>query len=524
MTDTATIPTQLMNVPVKRFEDVMPAQDAVVTDLELAQLPLNDYGNSLRLLHRHGKDLLAVSRVGWHVWDGKRYARELGEANAMKKCHEVAVAMAAERAALKATAPQKLKDNASEDEQKKHGEQQRLHDGKLDRFSRFMTSTGNITRIKAMLASAEPYLVRAPNVIDADPWLFNCANGTLDLQRALDQGLEDDEADPRLRPHDRRDLLTKLAPIDFDRAAPAPNFTAFLERIQPDPSVRTFLQTWFGYCISGDVSEQKMVIMHGLGSNGKSTLINAIVNVMGDYSATLDISSFLASREKRGGEATPDLARLPGTRLVVASEPDAGARLNESSVKVITGGERMAVRQLFQEQFEFEPSFKVVISCNHRPTIRGQDHGIWRRILVVPFNVTMTNDQKDPHLNRKLAAEGPGILSWLLDGLTLYRERGLVVPDAIADAIEDYRNESDPIGQFLKSCTIPTPHVGPQAERVRAAELYDRYVAWSKENAQEAISTTAFGKRMIDRGFKRHKVGISYYMGLRLMTEEEMHD
>lgn len=508
MATTAQAPERIMGQPVEE------AEATGNSALDLAKLAQNDYGNGVRLIKRYGPDLLPVSRVGWHVWDGKRFNRELGEDEAVKRGHMTASDMELELDALRENKPTKPKVSRDEDQAA-----WTLYDAQMERwqakcsgFAKFKNSSGNIGKIKAMLASAQPYLIKHPRYIDAQPWLLNCDNGTLDLRRSRDIGQEDDEADPRLRPCKREDLVTKLAPVPFNPSASCPEFMKFLRRIQPDEGVRQFLQVWFGYCLCGDTSEQKLVIMHGQGSNGKSTLIKALMQLMGDYAVTLDINSFLAN-DRRGGDATPDLARLPGARLVVASEPEPGARLNESTVKVITGGERMAVRQLFQEQFEFDPAFKVVISCNNRPVIRGQDHGIWRRIVVIPFSVILADHEKDLHFSDKLMAEASGILGWMLDGLAIYRQAGLVIPPAVQAAIDAYRAESDPVGQFLLAETEPAE----KAVRVNASILYARYVEWCKDNAQEPVSQTAFGRRMSDRGHQSRQIGVRFYEGLRLL-------
>src|SRR5262249_5005445 len=162
---------------------------------------------------------------------------------------------------------------------------------------------------------------------------------------------------------------------------------------------------WFGYCLTGDVGEQVMVLFHGRGANGKSTLLSLMAHVMGDYALTLPIQSFLHDDRRGGGDATPDLARLPGARLVMAAEPERGSRLSEAVVKTVTGGDKVVARRLFEGQFEFEATFKLVLSANEKPRITGQDEGIWRRVTLVPFAAAIARERRDKRLIEKLKAE-----------------------------------------------------------------------------------------------------------------------
>lgn len=472
----------------------------------LADLTRNDHGNAERLIKRFGRDLAVVDEAGWYVWDGRRWDRSLGPkgapgAEVVKRAHLTGRAIADEAAALQVELEQGVVDGWNKDAIAARTK-------RIEDHRKFGTGSGNISRVRAMLESAEPYLRRRPAEMDARPLLFNVLNGTLEL------GTEGNAADVRLRPHNRLDLMTHLAPVKYDPEAQCPNFDAFIADVLPAEDLRVFAQSWFGYCLTGLTSEQVLLLCYGLGSNGKSTLLETISAMAGDYSASVPIETFLANDRRGGGDATPDLARLPGARMVGAAEPERGARLAEGVVKMATGGEKIIARHLFQGQFEYEPSFKLILSANVKPAIRGQDEGIWRRVLLLPFEAYFPREKRDKALKAKLLAELPGILNWALDGFRMWRERGLVLPRAVVAATEEYRRESDPIGEFLRTATVPD-----KGHRVQAARLYGLYCQWAKANAVEPASGTAFGRRLGDLGIRKEKYGVVFYADLRIIVE-----
>ncbi|MEM8588741.1 MAG: phage/plasmid primase, P4 family [Pseudomonadota bacterium] len=275
--------------------------------------------------------------------------------------------------------------------------------------------------------------------------------------------------------------------------------------------VRAFVQRWFGYNLTGLTSEQAFLVMYGEGANGKSTMLEALRPVFGDYGATVDMNSFLHNDRQRGSDASPDFARLPDIRLATAAEINTGDRLSEKTVKSITGGEAMTARQLHKPFFEFYPVFKLILSCNQKPVIRGQDKGIWRRVLLLPFTRSFDKSEIDKHLVEKLRREGPGILNWCLDGYREWREKGLQVPDAVLEATEGYRTDSDPVGEFLATALGPK-----QGSNVTARDLYQFYQRWAKVNGISPISETGFGKRAKQR-LAHKKIGIHYYIDIQIM-------
>lgn len=495
-------------------------EDIPEIDRKLAKLPKNDMGNAQRLATRFGKDLTHVDENGWFGWTGNCWSRETGDALAVQSAHRTVYSIRDEVIATFAEGP--IEGELGDDFIKR-----------LKSFRSFCTKSGDINRVRGLLSSAEPYMRRPRVDLDAKPLLFNVQNGTLHFA-----GSSDDESLPidedgkagdvvQLRNHERSDLITRVSPVEYDPKADCPHFRAFMAEILPDPAVRKFIQQWFGYTLTGSVKEERIVMFYGGGSNGKSVLMNLISYIMGDYALTLPFASLLKDDSKRGADASPDLARLPGARFVMAAEPEQGAQFSESMIKQVTGADKMTVRQLHKEFFEFYPQFKLILSFNNRPQIRGQDHGIWRRILLVPFEQMYVEEHqleefpdakvKDKGLPARLRSEAAGILNWMLDGYRMYAETGLEVPDIVKVATDEYRQDSNPVGQFLADCTER------YAEgQVSATHLYDAYKNWCVQYAQQPWSQRTFGQRLTDLQIKKQKsVGSIYYKGLRLTEQAE---
>ena len=497
----------------------VPFDGAAADDRALADYARNDFGNGERLRDRFGRDLIWIEGSGWYVWAGSHWRRDPEDSAAQRLAHLTAAAIGDEADALMAEARAELGELDPElpamldrPGRKTDPDEVTVWRKRLTAHFVWAVTSGNQARIVAMLEAALPYLTRPPGALDADPDLFCVANGTLELRR---QGL-------RFRPHNRADLITRISPVAYDAQATAPKFRAFLARVQPGKDRSVFLQIFFGYGLTGETGEQVMAMLIGKGANGKSTLLNCVAGVQGDYSMHAPVESFLYQERGGGGDkASPDLARLPGSRLVLTSEPEIGARLSESRVKAVTGGERMTVRRLHKDFFEFDPAFKLVLSCNSKPTIRGSDDGIWRRILIVPFDVQIPEGERVKDIHKMLLAEeASGILNWLLDGWRLWREGGLVAPADVKAAAEEYRRDSDPIGEFLAAVTeVGHDHNG-RAFEVQAAILYRCYAIWSKDSAADPISNTLFGLRMGDRGIRKtKKKSGAFYEGMMLNSD-----
>ncbi|MCG5239540.1 phage/plasmid primase, P4 family [Azospirillum doebereinerae] len=483
-------------------------------DRELATYDQSDKGNGERLIQRYGNQLVWVDGSGWAVWDGKRFAYELGEGAATKLCHRMIEKLRDELKELRDLGPPPAPPTeVDEPDPMVQGKMrlERIKDWErgLKAFETFAVKAGDTPKVKGALAQAMPYLSKPARAMDSNPWLLTVDNGTLDLRQ------KPDTLDRmHLAGFRRANLITRLAGAAFNPQAVAPQFDRFITRILPDEEVRRFVQKLLGYCLTGDTSEQIFVIFYGTGKNGKSKLVDLIRKIFNDYAATIPAGVFLdAGREKKADGPKPSIAKLPGVRLVLMSEPDKGEALSEGLVKEVTGGEPMETRKLNKDPFEFRPEFTPVMVTNHRPIIRGQDVGIWRRVILVPFEVFITPEERDPHILDKLMEEKEGVLNWLLNGLWLWLDEGLDPPAKIMAAVEEYKRDQDPLGDFLEAETA-----GIQGKRVTATALYEAYTKWCERNAVEPLKQNGFGRKMKDRGFRTVKsCGVNEYVGLCLL-------
>jgi putative DNA primase/helicase len=339
--------------------------------------------------------------------------------------------------------------------------------------------------IRAMIALAESDKAVAVRLedFDRDPLLFNVLNGTIDLRTQ------------QLREHRREELLTKLAPVNFDPAATCSVWEKFLLEVLPDPELRRFVQRGVGYSLSGDVTEEVMFLLHGCGANGKSKFLEGLRYVFGDYSMATDAATFMVTK---GQTVRNDLARLRGARFVTAVESDAGKRLSEALIKLFTGGDTVSARFLYSEHFEFSPNFKLWLATNHKPRVLGTDEAIWRRIRLIPFSITIPKELRDHKLAEKLKAESSGILNWCLAGFRDWQNKSLGEPDCVTAATAEYRESQDALGNFLATKTDLVPN-----GEARAAELYSLYAAWTEVNGEYQMRDRDFSSALVDRGFEK---------------------
>lgn len=442
---------------------------------------LSDLGNAGRFASGQADSTRYVCEWGWLAWDGRRWDRDT-TGQAEQAARDTVRGVYGEAAACP---------NQTE----RRG------------IAKWALSTESAQRIRAMLALAESETgIRArAGDFDRDPWRLNVLNGTLDLRTG------------KLRPHMRQDNITKLAAVEHDPHATCPLWLKFLaETTDGDQNMIAYLQRMVGLALTGDTSEHCFHLLWGTGANGKTTFTSIILALLGEYGQTTSIDTLLA---KRAGGIPNDLAALCGSRLVVASEIPENGRLNESLVKDLTGQDRISARFLHHEWFEFVPSFKLWLFGNHRPVIRGTDYAIWRRVRLVPFTVTIPEARQDKHLADKLKAELPGILNWALEGCLAWQRDGLQPTEKVKAATTGYRLEQDVLGQFLAECTIESDLL-----EARASELYKAYTEWCQENGEKAVSGTAFGRAMTERGYDKHKSTYVNYRGVGLAVEPDSSD
>jgi putative DNA primase/helicase len=396
---------------------------------------------------------------------------------------------------------------------------------KVGQRLRHAKNAGNSGPLKNMLSEAGVNLTRTLDELDAAPFEVNTESGLLRFTVTRDPASGMGAvADLALVPHAREQLVTKMMPVVYDPAAPRPLFDAFMARIQPAAEMRDFLQRWFGLSMTAHTGEQKLAFLHGAGANGKSVLVDLMAKIIGDYAATAKIESLTGQNRRGGGDATPDLVPLMGARMVRASEPDEGERLQEGVIKELTGGEPILVRALHSDFVEVRPVFKLTISGNHKPEIRGTDDGIWRRVLLVPFDVQIPKEERDADLGAKLWEERSGILNWLIEGLLAYLEGGLQEPQAVLDATREFREESDPVGAFLTECAVMS---GSETDFMTSRELIEAFNHWLAEKGETRwggrtvsnhLSRKAGRWRHPDTGrvMEKGKSGVTGYRGVRL--------
>jgi putative DNA primase/helicase len=338
---------------------------------------------------------------------------------------------------------------------------------------------------------------------------INVNNGTLVVARSVADG----EDYVSFKPHDPADLITKISPVDYLPDAVCPNYDKFIARVQPLEAMRVFLHQWLGLSLTGDVSEQKLAFLYGKGSNGKSVLIDAVSYVAGDYGETVPIETFLDhGKQRNAGQATPDLAILPGVRMLRTSEPEKNSRLAEAMVKLVTGGEPIQARHLNRDFFKFYPQFKLTISGNYRPTISGADEGIWRRLRLVPFNVFIPKEERDIHL-RQAARRGLRHSQPPARWLAAVVRQGPARAGSVTMATAEYRSASDPLGRFLAMCVVEAS----AGERVQSSVLYQVFEAWCKSSGETAWKQKGFSMAMEERGFKRLHSNVMWFLDIKLI-------
>ena len=361
----------------------------------------------------------------------------------------------------------------------------------------------NLPKINAMLklAVSEPEMAVTDRELDADPMLLGVQNGVVDLRRGhllFNQ--------PEMR-------VTRYCGAEFVEDAPSPRWVRFLDQIfQGDTQTIETVQRLLGYTLTGLVTEEILVICIGYGSNGKSVFSNVISRIMGGYSRTAPPSLLTV---RRSDDASPrnDLAALAGARYVSISELQAGDRLDEQVVKLLAGREPISARFLHKEFFEFLPTFTAWLRTNHKPIITGEDHGIWRRMVLLPFSRTFTDDEKDPFLEDKLMDESDGILQWMLEGARMYLNDGaLKLSPRIKAEVARYRSDSDMLGEFLTDRTTLCA-----TGKVSQVNLYSVWRMWCEESGVRPGSKKTFTQRLAERGYPEGRSnGARFYVGLTL--------
>jgi putative DNA primase/helicase len=497
-----------------------------------AALDHSDTDNGQRLIAHFGKDLTVREQGGvaggdWLGWEGRYWDIDGGDARVTILAQKIGGRIALEAEYLTFT-PQERQavDEAAKFAKDDEGEsakaafaaakaaQKALKARKLARWRHGVTSK-NAARIEKMMAMAAPHLRRKAEEFNRDPYVIVCQNATLRLRRRIDMIDGAPDADAWIvaeKAFSREDYVTGLVPCDYDALASAPKWEAFLARCMPNEKKRRTLQQYSGTGLLG-VLLQRLMFHHGFGANGKSVFLAVIAAVIGkSYGVSLPKETILGQGERGAGQASPDIVRLFGKRFVRIDELKDGESLREDLVKRLTGGDEMAVRNLFKGYFDFVNLATPHMSGNGFPRIDGTDNGIWRRVLVMHWEVTIPEAERREfdEFVEDLLTERSGILNWLLAGALDYMRNGLFIADEIAQATAEYQEEMNPIGEFIKDCVEAAP-----GESIGASAAYQAYVSWSLANAKRPRTLTAFGKEM-HKHYKRDDKRTRSYLDCRL--------
>lgn len=478
---------------------------------------LSDVGNAHRFVNRYGDRFRYCAPLGgWLYWDGKRWARDTDGA-ALRAAMDTMLALydeasAALREAQKAI--QQARDAATnggteldiQAQEQLKSAAQRAH-----RLLSWANKSQAMPRLDAMLraAAALPPIASNPEQYDADPWLLNVANGTLDLRTN------------ELHSHTPSDLLTKLAPVDFDPTAKGEAWTAHLELFLPDDDVRRQVQRDLGMSLVGTNLEEMFPIWYGIGANGKSTTARVIQAVLGDYVRQAAPNLLI---ERRHEQHPTEMADLAGARAVFSTEVGRGARLDEAKVKALTGGDMQKARYMRQDFFEFPQTWTILLLVNHKPSIAGTDNGIWRRVRLIPWDVSLAEDDErrrpQGEVIDEMVSEGAAVLGWLVEGLRDWQREPRWRAATVSAATSEYRGEQDRLAAFVGDCCVEGPHLSAPA-----SELYETYESWAQKVAQEPLSKNRFGEALRERGYQSQQRRVDgrmtrLWLGIGLLHED----
>lgn len=445
--------------------------EAIPAGLEVTD---TDIANAKRLITRRGRDLRYTPERGWLAWDGRRWAVDEKSLRVLGYAKRTALEIFDE-----------VKDAEDRDRLYKHAKR---------------SQSKNAIQAMEWLARSE-----APASItdfDADPWLLNVENGTLDLRTG------------ELRGHDRDDLITKLAPVRYDGNADCPTWRATLTRIfDRDGEIIEYLRRLVGYGLTGLSVEQVIHFLWGMGANGKSTVSELVQEMLGDYAVVCSPDMIMT---RRHGGIPNDVARLRGVRLAMMNETGQGARFDEAKLKDLTGGDRLTARFLHAEFFDFRPTHKLIIRGNHKPAITGTDEGIWRRLRLIPFTVVIPAEERDPYLLDKLRTELPGVLRWAVEGCLAWQRDGLKAPPAVLAAVSSYRDEADTLGRFIAECCTVR-----NLAQVKASAFQKAYATFCREADERPVPSKDLPAELERRGFRYQRTKVArLYQGLELTTDD----
>ena len=525
------------------IDDIGDAERVIVRFCE--ELDQNDRDNGRRLVAWFGEGLCYVTGLGWLVWRGTHWLRDEADLDVRLLAQMVVDKIKLEALVMEGTEGQKrllrlaMELGRKSDEQLTASDRQVLVRAvqvrkdiatKRSKRRNWAVTSGNAGKTTAMLQQAQSLKSIPIERLDADALRFNLLNGTLRFWTDLDpERPEGDESRKagffEFLPHDRSDMITKIAEVSYDADATCPFFLdQFLAKVQPDPIDRKYLQVTTAYALLvGGNDEQRMIYHYGTGANGKSAFIELFGRLAGAYRSIASPETVTGDGQRQGQQANPDIARLHNTRLVTIEELPKNVPLREELIKALTGGTKILARFLNKDFFEFMPQFVPVLSGNAKPNINGGDYGIWRRLLPVIWGVTIPEGERiaPSLLAERLDAERPGILNWLIDGLMDYLKYGLdpFIPPKVREFWNDYREERDNVGVFVKVALAEK--IG---STVQAGKIYEAYTRWCEVNAMRPATFRSFGDSLAEKGFKKKRGNYVVYLDVELLPTASKFD
>ena len=447
--------------------EIIPLSKHCEQQEEVRPPAFSDDALALRFIDQHKDTLRYVPSLGkWLRWDGKRWCfdeRLIAHDRMRKICRAAAI---------------------------------ECNQAKLAK----LIASNKTAAAAERFARSDQRIVATVDELDADQWLLNSPGSTINLRNMEEW------------PHRQSDLLTKITGVAPDASCPTPVWDAFLARVTDNqPELTAYLQRVAGYSLTGSTQEHALFFLYGVGANGKTTFLNAIMACAGDYHRTAPIETFTASSVDRH---PTDLAGLRGARLVTAIETEEGRRWAESRIKSLTGGDKISARFMRQDFFEYRPQFKLIIAGNHKPGLKSVDEAIRRRFNLIPFTITIPPDERDEALPEKLKAELPGIMQWMIDGCVDWQERGLAPPEVVTKATAAYLEAEDALAAWIEEVGQLDPNAWE-----KSSDLFASWAAWATKAGEYVGPMKRFLGVFETKGFtyERRRDGRGY-RGLRLLT------
>lgn len=444
-------------------------------------VPDSDLANAERFIKYFGDALRYVPESGWHFWTGERW-RGSAEATAIECAKDTVRLLIEECMTYK-------------------GEQAKV----MFKWAKISQEARKISSI-VKLASSDDRIALPITAFDANPWLLNCENGTINLKNGS------------LAPHNPLNYCTRASPAKYGQALePNSLWLNFLDTVTGgNADLKGYLKRVAGYCLTGSVSEKCFFFCYGGGDNGKTVFIEVLHALTGNYSIALSTETLIKKRYGNGGIPN-DVARLHGPRLATVSETQKGEEWNDALIKDLTGGDVITARFLRQEYFDFRPQCKLMIRGNSKPDVTDNSAGMWKRIQLIPFEVQIAGVKQDKELREKIVRrELSGVLQWAVEGCLEWQNKGLAPPENITSAVSKYREDMDTIGQYIEDRIeyLPKKDVSTQA-----SVIYQDYKKWAEDSGYEVASPHKFGREMSDRGHIRVRIS-SYRRYKHILLKE----